>query len=198
MATSSKREQLVHAALELFLKRGFQAVGVDAIADAAGVTKKTLYHHFKSKDELILAALRLRDETFRNSFMRAVEAKTEDPEGRLLAVFDAAEEWFRQEDFFGCLFVGGIHEFPDAGTPIHNMCREAKSLVQAYITKLALAAELDQPVLLSEQLALLLEGAIVMAQTNGSPASAAQAKKAAEVLIQNSRTLTGQSADPGS
>ncbi len=109
MTQSSKREQLIQAALELFNKDGFHAVGIDAISERAGVTKKTLYHHFKSKEELILTVLRYRDERYRNDFMRSVEARAESPAGRLLAIFDVAEELFKQDDYYGCLFVGAMH-----------------------------------------------------------------------------------------
>lgn len=188
MPQTSKRERLLQAALELFLRQGFHAVGVDAIAARAGVTKKTLYHHFKSKEELVLAVLRYRDERFRNDFMRSVETKARSPEKRLLAVFDVAEDWFRQEDFYGCLFVGAVHEYPEPKTPIHHMCKEAKSLIHEYIKKLAEQARLQRPGVLAEQLVLLLEGAITLAQINHSPASARQARAAARILIKNSRT----------
>ncbi|MFQ5443040.1 MAG: TetR/AcrR family transcriptional regulator [Nitrospinales bacterium] len=195
MAQSSKREQLVKTAMELFTREGFHAVGVDAIAARAGVTKKTLYHHFKSKDELILTVLRNHDERFRNDFMRSVEARAASPAGRLLAVFDVAGEWFEQDDFYGCLFVGAMYEYPDVGTAVRSMCREAKNLVLDYIKELAGQAQLEQPDQLSEQLLLLLEGAITMAQINKSPLSAVHAKRAAAVLIENSRAPVGQPAD---
>jgi len=192
---SSKRELLIQAALELFSKKGFHGVGIDAISERAGVTKKTLYHHFRSKDELILAVLRYYDEMFRNSLMRLVESKAQQPLDRLMAVFDVAQDWFDQNNFYGCLFVGAMHEYPDPGTPIRHMCREAKGLVHNYIKELAEKAHLKRPGPLSEQLALLLEGAITMAQVNNSSLSAVQARKAAEVLIQNSQTSLHQNTD---
>jgi AcrR family transcriptional regulator len=67
MSQTSKREQIVDVALSLFYQGGFNATGVDKIVSESGVTKKTLYAHFKSKDELILATLRRRDELFRNN-----------------------------------------------------------------------------------------------------------------------------------
>jgi AcrR family transcriptional regulator len=189
MIGSSKREQLIQAALELFSKNGFHAVGVDTISERANITKRTLYHHFKSKEELILAALRYYDERFRNDFMRSVEGKTESPVGRLLAVFDVVEEWFGTKNFSGCLFVGAMGEYPEEGTPIRRVCQESKALTREYIKGLAEKAQLENAKQLSEQIILLIEGAITMAQVNKSSISALQAKKAAEVLIQNSGTL---------
>ncbi len=191
MARTSKREQLIQAALELFSKNGFHAVGVDTISEKACVTKRTLYHHFKSKEELILAALRYYDERFRNDFMRAVEGKTENPVDRLLAVFDVVEEWF-DDEFTGCLFVGAMGEYPDEDSPIRRVCQESKALNQAYIKSLAEKAELADAGRLAEQIVLLIEGAITMAQVNKSSLSALQAKKAAEILIKSSGTLVRQ------
>ena len=186
---SSKREQLIQAALELFARKGYHAVAVDAISDRAGITKKTLYHHFKSKEELILAALRHYDERFRNDFMRSVESKTGDPIGRLLAVFDIVEEWFNSKNFSGCLFVGAMGEYPEEAAPIRRVCRESKMLTQGYIKSLAEKAGMYESGQLSEQLILLIEGATTMAQVNNSSLCAAQAKAAAKVLIKNSTTL---------
>jgi AcrR family transcriptional regulator len=186
---SSKREKLLQAAIKLFIKNGFHAVTVDAISDEAGITKKTLYNHFKSKEELILAALRYRDERFRNDFMRMVEGKTEDPQDRLLVIFDVLEEWFREEDFYGCLFVTALGEYPEEGTTIRRFCQEAKGLTQKYITSLIEKAELDNAEQLSGQIVLLLEGAITMAQVNNSPLCAVQAKQATKILIENSKSL---------
>ena len=81
----SRRDHLVDTALELFIRDGFHATGIDKILAESGVAKMTLYKHFKSKDELILSALRRRDERFRNWFMRAVESRAQAPRQRLLA-----------------------------------------------------------------------------------------------------------------
>ncbi len=185
MHTPSKREQLIETALKLFAKHGFHAVGIDTIIERSGVAKKTLYNHFRSKDELILACLRYYDERFRNHFMRAVEARTPDAVERLLALFDVAEDWFRQDDFHGCIFVGAAGEYPDANTAIRQTCSESKQSLLIYITKLAAAAGAENPVQLARQLVLLLEGAVSIAKIQRSPVSAAQAKEAARLLIQS-------------
>lgn len=188
MPAISKREQLIRTAQKLFSRNGFHAVGIDTILEESGVAKRTLYNHFRSKDDLILAVLRYYDERFRNQFIKSIEKKSTTPQGRLLAIFDVAEDWFGQGDFFGCMFVGATGEFPEEGTAIRNICREFKSVILDYIETLAKQAKLERPRALAEQLLLLLEGAITMAQINNSPISARQAKNAARVLIKNSRT----------
>jgi AcrR family transcriptional regulator len=189
VAQSSKREQLIQASLELFSLTGYSAVGVNTIAEKAGVTKKTLYHHFKSKEELILAVLRYYDERHRNSFMRSVEERAKNPEDRLLVIFDILEEWFNGKNFSGCLFVRAMGEYPEEGTSIRSVCQESKILTQRYIQSLAEKAELQDADELSEQFMLLIEGAITMAQVNNSYLSAVRAKKVAKVLIKGSTPM---------
>ncbi len=115
----SRRDHLVDTALELFIRDGFHATGIDKILAESGVAKMTLYKHFKSKDELILSALRRRDEHFRNWFMRAVESRAREPRQRLLAIFDALDEWFSGRDFNGCMFINASAEFARPDDPIH-------------------------------------------------------------------------------
>ncbi len=182
-AGSSKREQLIKTAVELFAKNGIHATGIDMIVEHSGVTKKTLYAHFHSKEELVLAALRQYDGQFRNSFMRQVEAKGTTPKARLLAVFDVAEHWFGQNNFYGCMFINSIGEYSEADTPIRQVCKEYKRLMKGYIRELCKQAGIAGAAKLTEEVALLLEGAIVTAQVSENPKAAQIAKRAAKVLI---------------
>ncbi len=186
--SSTKRDHLIDTALELFSRDGFHATGIDKILSVSGVAKMTLYNHFKSKDELILAVLRRRDETFRNWFMRTVEAGAETPRDRLLAVFDAVELWIRQEGFCGCTFINATAEFGERGDAIRRSCAEHKRLVLDYFEKLAAAAGAHDPEELAFALNLLAEGAIVTAQVSGSMDAAKRAKRSADILIQNALT----------
>jgi len=181
--SSSKRDLLINTALELFSREGFHATGIDRILSESGVAKMTLYNHFKSKDELILAALRRRDETFRNWFMRTVEASAETPRGRLLASFDVLEKWISQEDFCGCTFINAAAEFGEKVDAIRGSCAEHKRLVIEYLERLAEAAGARDPEELAFDLNLLAEGAIVTAQVMGIKDAASRAKRAAEILI---------------
>lgn len=180
----SKREQLIHTAVKLFSKNGIHATGIDTIVEHSGVTKKTLYAHFRSKDELVLAALRHYDGQFRNSFMRQVEAKSSTPKGRLLAVFDAAEVWFRQNNFYGCMFINTIGEHSGPDSPLRHVCHEFKRMMGGFIRDLCEKLGARDPGALADEIALLLEGAIVTAQVSQKPEAANIAKRAAKVLIE--------------
>ena len=114
--------------MELFAKNGIHATGIDTIVEYSGVTKKTLYAHFCSKEELVLAVLRHYDGLARNDFMRRVESSGKTPRARLLAIFDVAHRWFQQNNFYGCLFINTIGEYSDKGTPIRQICKEYKKI----------------------------------------------------------------------
>lgn len=183
MPALSKREQIVTEAQKLFYKNGFNATGVDRVIAAAGVSKKTLYNHFKSKDELILATLRKRDELFRNNLMRETERLGNTPKERLLTIFDALGTWFHEKDFTGCMFINAAAEFPEADNPSHIVSAEHKRLVCDYVRDLAAQANAQNPEELSKQLNLLMEGAIVEAHVCGNKDAASRAKTMAEVFV---------------
>ena len=187
MPQSARREHLVDTAVELFAERGFHATGIDLIVDKAGVSKKTLYRHFRSKDELILAALKKHDGVFRNDFMHQVKARTTMPVERLYAVFDVASDWFHSNKFYGCMFINAIGEYSEADTPIRKVAKEYKAMMRSYIQELCQQAGLNDPDGLSQKLALLLEGAIVTAQVSGTTDASDIAKTTARILIEQAQ-----------
>ncbi len=179
----SKREKIVATAVELFAKQGFHATGIDTIVEGSGVAKRTLYAYFRSKDELILAVLRHYDGLFRNGFMRQVEAGSHSARGRLLTIFDVAEEWFGRSNFYGCIFIKAAGEYSEQDTPIRQSCKESKGLMRGYVRTLCEKAGAPEPDKLAEEIAILLEGAIVTAQVSQKPGAARIAKRAAKALI---------------
>ncbi len=192
---SKKRDQLVEAALELFGQGGFHATGIDKVLEAAGVAKMTLYKHFRSKEELILAVLRVRDERWRNQFMLGVEKRAKGPRDRLLAMFDQLGEWFAAPEFCGCMFINATAEYADHDDPIHAASAEHKRLIEKYVRELAEQAGAGEPWALASQLCLLMEGAVVYTQV--CPASdrgcaSATAKQAAGVLIDHAFSAVGE------
>jgi len=192
---SSRREHLVDTATQLFSRHGYRATGIDTILAEAGVAKMTLYNHFKSKDELIVAALRRRDELFRNNLMKFVEAGDRDPTSQILAIFDCLDSWFNETDFHGCMFINASAEFCDPDSPPRRVAAEHKLEILRYITGLCKGAKLNDPEELARQINLLIEGAIVVAHVvgrvnnnNHTPSEAAQrAKTMAAKLIEDAK-----------
>jgi len=189
MSDSQRREQLIDTAIDLFAKHGFHATGIDRILAVSGVSKKTLYRHFRSKDELILAALRKYDGLFRNNFMRSVEGRATAPRDRLLAVFDVARDWFEDNSFYGCMFINAVGEYSDPDTPVRHQCKAFKSMIRDYIEQQCRGMGAPDPAGLAEELAMVLEGATVTAQVSQNRARAAEiAKTAAAALIDKAMT----------
>lgn len=180
---SRLRDQLVNTAVKLFSRHGYHATGIDKIIAEAGVSKMTLYNHFKSKDELILAALRRWDEESRHWLMREIERRATEPRERLLALFDVLDDWFSDKGFSGCMFINATAEYAQLDDPIHMAAAEHKRLFRAYLIKQAEMAGVKDPKSLADQIALLMEGTIVTAQVTGRGDSVAQARKAAEMLV---------------
>ena len=184
MPRPSRRDHLIETAITLFCEHGYHATGIDRILETAGVSKKTMYVHFRSKEELIYAALRQHDGQFRNSFMKAVEDAADTPKGRLLAIFDVAEAWFSDNNFFGCMFINAIGEYAEKDSPVREISKQFKKLMWDYVAKLGREAGADAPEALADELCLLLEGAIVTAQVSDKPDAARTARIIAQRAIE--------------
>lgn len=180
----SKKPQLLEKALVAFNKGGYQAVGMDRLAKETEISKTSMYKHFATKEDLIVEVLNLRDEKFRNWFVRKIEELAETPVERLLACFDALDEWFCEDDFNSCMFIRASCEYPSPNHPIHKASEKHKRLLLAYVIGLAEQAGAKDPGCLARQLMLLKEGAIVSAHISGPDGVAQSAKQAAEVLVE--------------
>jgi AcrR family transcriptional regulator len=179
-------ERLLETAYELFCARGVRDVGVDELVERAGVAKATLYRHFSSKDELILAFLQLREDRWTMGWLREqVRARGGTPEEQLLAVFDLFDEWFRQPEYAGCPFIKVLLEM---GTrhPAGAACIEHLERVRELLTQLAADAGLRDPSELAQSLHLLLCGCIIQASA-GKTAAAKRARQMAQAVIEKYR-----------
>lgn len=185
MKRAEKRDHLVAVAAALFNKHGYHAVGIDQVIAEAGIAKTTLYRHFPSKDDLIVAALRRIDEQFLADMRRTVDAAGGGPADRLLATFDFLAAWFRRKTFHGCPFLGAAGEYADRANPVFQETVVHKRLMVAYFEELARAAGLEDPRGVAEQIHLLHEGATAVAQISGDPAAADRARAVAARLIAN-------------
>lgn len=178
--TGSARERLIETAVRLFGDLGIRATGIDRIIAEAGVAKMSLYKHFGSKEELVVAALRRKDEMFRETFRAMVESRHE-PRARLLGVFDAQERWFGRPGFRGCQFLNAAAEMPEGGCEARRAVAEHKAWVHEQLRVLSREAGADDS--LADQLMLLFEGAIARAVVTGDAGVARDAKRAAAALL---------------
>ncbi len=183
MRRAAKREQLIDAAAELFNRYGYQATGVDRIMEETGISKTTLYRHFASKDELVVAVLAKADEMAREDLRLYVERTSSDPRERVLATFGQLDIWLKDDQFRGCPFISAAAEYGDLSSPVLHQARLHKRLTLAYFEELTRAARLPDPKRFAVKLMMLHEGAIAFAQVLGPDGVAANAREAAERLM---------------
>lgn len=184
-AAPSKRDQIMATAHRLFYRDGYRAVGIDTILAEAGVAKMTLYHHFGSKEALIIAVLERRDHEFRAAMTKAVDAAGRSPSKRLLAVFDWHAEWFGSDEFKGCAFIRALSEFPERDHPVHRVAWHHKLAVRKFLEGLNAAAGARDPHALAFTFSLLIDGAIIAAHATGSTKSAIAARATAAALLES-------------
>ena len=184
MPEVADKGDVIAAATQLFNERGVQAVGMDAIRDAAGIPLKRLYSYFPSKADLVSAVLKQRDRDVRRSMAEFVEARADDPGERILAVFDYLAHWFAEPTFRGCMFINSVGELGGTSTDVRRIARRHKVALRDYLAELAAAAGL--PPHLADQLAIVANGAIVAATIYGDGTdAAASARSAASALLAN-------------
>ena len=157
-------------------------MGIDRIIARAGVAKTTLYHHFASKDELIVAYLERSNRRFWQWFDDAV-AGERDPRSRLTALFDAVARLATSPACLGCTFQGTAAEFPDQAHPGHRVARAHKEAVLARLRELAAQADAHDPDALADQLLLVMDGAFASARMFGTDSPAATAPQAARAML---------------
>jgi AcrR family transcriptional regulator len=180
--TATAQRQVLDAADELFYERGVQAVGMDAIRTASGVSLKRLYQLFPSKDALIEAYLDRRDALWKSMLAEHVDAAT-DPRDRILAVFDFLHDWFRQRDYRGCAFINSFGELGTVSPRVAELALQHKEGFRQALTELSKAAGAADPDRLADHLILLSEGAITRSAISGSPDPALRAREAAVLLL---------------
>jgi len=179
----SKRDELVRKALVVFYNHGFHAAGMDLVAAETGISKTSIYKHFRTKEELILATLRLRDENFRNWLMRRTATLAGSPYEQLLAIFDAHGEWFALPEFCGCMFIKASAEFQDPSHPIHEQSAQHQRLLLDFQGKLARDAGFTDPDCVAHKIWILTQGAIVAAVMRVRENPAIEARSMAEIVL---------------
>lgn len=179
------RARVLAAAYELFHERGTRDVGIDAIVRRSGVAKMSLYHHFRSKQELVEAFLAEHDRVWTVEWLKSqVCARARSPARRLLLVFDVLGEWYRSEGFAGCPFVRVMLEYP-SGHPSGRAASAHLAHIRVFLHDLATEARVRQPERFASTYQMLIAGAGVSAY-EGNLEAAREAKALAALLLKAS------------
>ena len=177
------RERILAAARELFYRRGIHAVGVDAIAEAAGTNKMTLYRHFASKDALIAACLTDLTQEFEVAWDAIAAAHVGDPEGQLLAWLRHLCDFKEHEAERGCALANAAVELPDKDHPARRVIRDYKTASRERLIGLCRDARLRDPERLADEVFLIFEGARITAQSVGIEGLSARLAGILEALV---------------
>jgi AcrR family transcriptional regulator len=182
-ATSDARQRLLETADRLFYRDGIRAVGIDRIIAEAGVAKMSLYKHFPSKDDLILAVLQHREDSVLAFFRSAMERHAKKAKTPLRAFFAALKDFFEAPGFRGCPFQNAAVELADPDHPATAFVRGHKQRFGEFLRGLVEGAFGKAAAQAAPAVSLLVEGAIITAVLQGNPEAADVARDAALQLV---------------
>ena len=181
---ASARERIDQTAYELFSRRAVRAVGVDEVVARSGVAKMTLYRHYPSKDELVLAFLRRREELWTRAWLQAeVQRRAVTPASRLLAIFDVFDKWFRRADFEGCSFINVLLEINHPEHPLRQASIAHLATIRVFLRQLATDAGVADADAIARQWHILMKGSIIAA-AEGDGQAALRAQELGRLLLQ--------------
>ena len=171
------KERILQTADRLFYLQGIRAVGVDTVAAEIGISKRTLYNHFPSKDTLIAAYLQRRFTPIRHS--------DKAPADQILGTFDSLERRFTRKDFRGCPFVNAVAELGSNDKAVKKIAVAFKESRRLWFRELLMQLGVADADGLATQLVLLVDGSIAQDLVRDDPSMARAAKEAARVLLAN-------------
>lgn len=176
------KDKVFQTAARLFYQHGYRAIGVDTLAAESGIGKMTLYRHYPSKDDLIVAYLKDSNEIFWSNFEQIIkDAPT--PRDKLLAFFESLQEYVTTPACYGCPFLNVATEYPETDYPGHQIALEHKQSVRAKFRELSKEAGAQDPKVLADQLFLLMDGAYMASRMFGAKNPASHLASAAKTLI---------------
>jgi len=181
------QERLIEAATRLFCRYGINSVGVDAIIDAAGTAKTTLYKSFGSKDGLVEAVLEREGRAWREWFLAEIDGAGGTARERLARVAPALKVWFARENFYGCPFINAVGESDKADDRMRNLAIAHKKIVLERLSALCSEADFEEPMQVAHALGLIIDGAIVAALVTRDAGVADTAAMACNALIERRR-----------
>lgn len=182
-ATSLKRQEIVDQAYRLFYDGGFHATGVDAVMADTGISKRTLYKYFPSKEHLIEAVLdKYAGDVDRFLFQPAL-ARSDDPRGQIRAIFDVRREAMDGNGFLGCLAAKAAGEYTGKHAGITATGVQSSLYIERRFVTLCEKAGMTDAALRGRQITLLFQGAIQTSQLRGTTETFDAAKQALELFL---------------
>lgn len=180
------RARILEAAYDLFSRRGIRDVGVDEVVEKAGIAKATLYRHFASKDDLVIAFLQVREQRWLVDWVIAESRRrATTAEGQLLAIFDIFDEWFHQDDFEACSFINVLLEM-GVEHPVGQASARHLETIRTIVRDAATEAGVRDPDTFARSWHILMKGSIISA-AEGDLDGARVAKEMGRLVLEQHR-----------
>jgi AcrR family transcriptional regulator len=181
---SATRERLTEAAVKRFYRDGFRNVGLDQVLADVGISKTAFYKHFECKEDLVLAALEMKNRWLQDTFRETIrEHGGETLLEQLGALFDVVDQIINTDDFQGCIFVNVAMEYPLPHDPAHIAAAKHKQAIEEILRDMATRAGVADPRRMARELCLIMEGAYVTRQVSGNRESIDIARRLADLVI---------------
>ena len=185
-SAAKTREKIIDAAYGLFWRQGFVRASMDDIAARASITKRTLYQHFRSKDDLMVVVLAHANELAMQRLQRIADRLPKDRDAMIEAIFTELAEWATKPRWSGGGFTRVVSELADLpGHPARAIARQHKAAVESWFARLLDSAGVRAPVQRGREVALLMEGALSLILIHGDVSFAHAAAAAAKQLVKS-------------
>src|SRR5262245_41186050 len=169
---SATRRRLTEAAVRRFYRDGFRNVGLEQVLTDVGISKTAFYKHFDCKEDLVLAALEMKNQWLQDTFRQMVrECGGPTFVGQFRALLDVEDRIINEDEFQGCIFVNVAMEYPLPHDPAHIAAAKHKHAIEEIIREMAEHAGVAEPRQMARELCLIMEGAYVTRQVTGDKQS---------------------------
>jgi AcrR family transcriptional regulator len=189
---TSVRERILDTATDLFYQEGVRAVGVDLIVERSGVAKTSLYRHFKTKDDLVVAMLERDDSGYWGHWDQIAARHKDDPEAELAAQIEWIARDIAEPKYRGCPFLNVATEFPTPDHPARAVAARHKNELRRRLFALTKRIGIHNPAELADELVLVIDGAYVNGQLIRQKGPARSLIAASLALVSASRTSAGR------
>jgi len=178
------KELILRSAYSLFYSQGFARVSVEAIAKAADVTKRTVYYHFKSKDDIVSAVLNFQHSFILQRIQKWAENSSDTPLGLIENLFDQLTHWASQPNWLGSGFTRITMELADLpGHPARSAASHHKAAVELWLEQQFADTALKDPKQIARQIMVLIEGSMCLVLIHGDPVYVTAAAQTARMLV---------------
>lgn len=185
MNTEKSSSKLLSVARDLFYHNGISDTGVAQIIETSGVSRTVLYDNFGSKKSLVLSTIHREGVEWRQWFFSEISASATTPIGKLKRVFAVLECWFTQKDYFGCFFINSVAGSSKDDDDYRKLATEHKHYLTEFLSNLAKDANIQDTKRFTDQLLIVIDGAIVCRMMNKSVSLQEESEEMLELMIAN-------------